>query len=397
MDLSYSAEEESFRLRLRSWLENNLPDGWLDGRRKLPEGLTEQEKFYRDWHLRLYEGGWIGLSLPQAYGGQGASLVQQLIYEEETARVEAPPLISAIGLTNIAPTLIHIGTEEQRKTYVPKILSGEEVWCQGYSEPNSGSDLASVQTRAVKDGDQYTINGQKTWTSYSMFSQRCFLLARTSRGEKKHHGLTVFLVDMNQPGVEVRPIRHIDGGQKFGEVFFDNAVASQADIVGEVDKGWDVAMFLLRFERVAGAQFAIRLKNMMSDVIQLAGTLQKRGRPLAEDPVVRQRLADYYARSLGGYLNFYRNFTNIMHAGKPGPEGSIDKLYTTELEKELCGYAVGLFAEGSAPPETLRELEEKWQHRWLYSFGSTIKAGTSEIQRNIIGERILGLPKDMKA
>jgi alkylation response protein AidB-like acyl-CoA dehydrogenase len=396
MDLAYTAEDELFRQRLRGWLEKNLPEGWVSGNRDLPKDLREQEKFLKDWHRRLYEGGWMGLAWPKEYGGQGATLIEQLIYEEEMGRVEAPPLINAIGISNIGPTLIHIGTEEQRRKYVPKILSGEETWCQGYSEPNSGSDLASVQTRAERNGNQYIINGQKIWTSYSMFAQRCFVLARTSKGEKKHHGLTVFLVDMNQPGVEVRPIHQIDGGQKFSEVFFENAIVDVDDIVGEVDRGWEVAMFLLKFERVGAAQLSFRLQNIYKDLVKLAQTLKNGNQPLSKDPIIRQKLADFYARSLGSLLNYYRNLTRLLHTGQPGSEGSIDKLYTSELEKEICEYAVGLLSQGTTSPKEYQKLEEKWHYKWLFSFGTTIQAGTSEIQRNIIAERMLGLPKDIK-
>lgn len=233
MDFTITEQEEAFRQELRAWLENNLPEGWLQGNRKLPTDKEEYANFLRKWQKTLYEGGWGAISWPKEYGGRDATLMEEIIYYQEMVRVQAPPLINYIGIHMVGPTLIQSGTAEQKEKYVNKMITGEEVWCQGYSEPNAGSDLAAIKTSAEKKDGRWLINGQKVWTSFGHLADKCFLLARTStHPEKKHRGITAFLLDMNQPGVETKPIVQMDGKQEFNEIYLTDAVAYDADIVG---------------------------------------------------------------------------------------------------------------------------------------------------------------------
>jgi alkylation response protein AidB-like acyl-CoA dehydrogenase len=396
MDLSYTAEEEEFRTELRNWLEDNLPDGWLEGKRVIPEDNNELDTFLRGWQRKLSEGKWAGISWPEKYGGRGASLIKEVIYEQEMARVEAPPELNLIGTAMVGPTLLQIGTEYQKESFVPKILNGEEIWCQGYSEPNAGSDLASLQTRAIKNGDKWIINGQKIWTSNAHLADRCFLLARTENTGKKHEGITAFLLDMHQDGVETRPIRSIDNDCLFNEVFLTDAVAYDSEVVGEVNQGWKVSLLLLSHERVGVAREAFKLQKLFEKMVNMAKSLSRNGRPLISDPLVRQKMIDIRAKTKAVLFNFYRHMTNTVQTGFPGPEGSIDKLATSELYIEMLTFAMSLQGAKNMLWKEDAPVDKEWQHDYLYSFSTTIAGGTSEIQKNIIAERILGLPKDNK-
>lgn len=396
MDFSFTEKEEAFRQELRTWLEVHLPEGWLAGNRHLPEELGEYSTFLRNWQRKLYEGGWTAIAWPKKYGGRDATLIEEIIYQQEMVRVKAPPLVNYVGIHMVAPTLMQIGTEEQKAAYIQKILTGEEVWCQGYSEPNAGSDLTAIQTTAVKDGDKWVINGQKVWTSFGHLADRCFLLARTSKGEKKHKGITVFLLDMNQPGVETRPIIQMDGKHDFNEVYLNDAIAYDTDIVGEVDDGWRVMIALLMHERTGIGAQVFTLEQQFADLVVLTKELQEDGRPLVKNPFVRKKMVDLYARSRGSLLNYYRNLTKTLKNGQPGAEGSMDKLMVSELTKELFAESISIQGHrGVLWEEDAIYGDSYWQENYLYSFGMTIGGGTSEVQRNTIAERILGLPKDM--
>lgn len=396
MDFSFTKKEEKFRKELRTWLEYNLPEGWLEGKRDLPENLDEYSTFLRNWQRKLYDGGWAAIAWPKEYGGRDASLMEEIIYHQEMVRVKAPPLINYIGIHMVGPTLIDVGTEEQKEKYLKKILTGEEVWCQGYSEPNAGSDLAAINTRAVKDGERWRINGQKVWTSFGHVADKCFLLARTSNHpEKKHRGITVFLIDMDQPGVETLPIVQMDGRKDFNEVYLTDAVANDNDIVGKLDAGWHVLISLMLHERTGIGAELFTLEQQFNETVELTKRYRINGQPLINNPDIRRKMADFYARLRGSLLNYYRNLTTMMKSGHPGPESSIDKLVVSELNKELSAFAVEIQGHqgvlwGEDAPE-----DSKWQHLFLASFGQTIGGGTSEVQRNTIGERVLGLPKDM--
>ncbi|MGE7603018.1 acyl-CoA dehydrogenase family protein [Peribacillus sp. NPDC097675] len=396
MDFSFSAKEEEFRHELRTWLEQNLPEGWLDGSSQVSKDESEYAAFLRNWQRKLYEGGWAGIAWPKKYGGREATLMEEIVYQQEMVRVKAPPLVNYVGLHMVAPTLMQIGTEEQKEKYIQKILTGEEVWCQGYSEPNAGSDLSAIQTSAVKDGDRWIINGQKVWTSFGHLADRCFLLARTNRYDKKHKGITVFLLDMKQPGVETRPIIQMDGQHDFNEVYLNDTIAYDAEIVGEVDEGWKVTIALLMHERTGIGAQVFTVEQQFNDLVSLTKELKEDDKPLMEDPLVRKSMIDLYTRSRGSLLNYYRNLTKTLKNGHPGAEGSMDKLLVSELTKDLLSQSISLQGhQGLLWKEDAISGQSYWQDNYLYSFGQTIGGGTSEIQKNTIAERILGLPKDM--
>ena len=396
MDFSFTASEEAFRNELRLWLEANLPEGWLDGSFSLPEDEQEKDAFLKDWQQKLAKGGWAGISWPKQYGGRGATLIEEVIYEQEMARVKAPPIVNLVGIAMVGPTLLQIGTEEQKERYIPKILNSEEFWCQGYSEPNAGSDLAALQTKAVKQGDKWLINGQKIWTSWAHLADRCFLLARTENTGKKHEGITAFLIDMHQEGVEIRPIRSINGRSDFYEMFFTNAVAYDADIVNGVNQGWKASLALLSNERVGVARQTFRLQKQWEDLVEMAKTLKKNNQPLITEPLVRKKLVEFRAKSRSILFTYYRHLTDTIRTGRPGPEGSIDKLFSSELSQEMLAYSLSLQGAENTLWKEDAKVDSHWQEDYLHSFASTIAGGTSEIQKNIVAERILGLPKDIK-
>ncbi|MFF2587752.1 acyl-CoA dehydrogenase family protein [Peribacillus butanolivorans] len=396
MDFSFTTKEEEFRHELRTWLEENLPEGWLDGTNKVSKNEGEYAIFLRNWQRKLYEGGWAAVAWPEKYGGREATLMEEIVYQQEMVRVKAPALVNYVGIHMVAPTLMQIGTEEQKSKYIQKILTGEEVWCQGYSEPNAGSDLSAIQTSAVKDGDRWIINGQKVWTSFGHLADRCFLLARTNRFDKKHKGITVFLLDMNQPGVETRPIIQMDGQHDFNEVYLNDAIAYDAEIVGEVDEGWKVTIALLMHERTGIGGQVFTLEQQFNELVSLTKELKEDDKPLMANPLVRKDMIDLYTRTRGSLLNYYRNLTKTLKNGHPGAEGSMDKLMVSELTKELLSQSISLQGhQGVLWKEDANTANSYWQDNYLYSFGQTIGGGTSEIQKNTIGERILGLPKDM--
>ncbi|KON69410.1 acyl-CoA dehydrogenase [Peribacillus butanolivorans] len=396
MDFSFTTKEEEFRHELRTWLEENLPEGWLDGTSKISKNEGEYAIFLRNWQRKLYEGGWAAIAWPEKYGGREATLMEEIVYQQEMVRVKAPALVNYVGIHMVAPTLMQIGTEEQKSKYIQKILTGEEVWCQGYSEPNAGSDLSAIQTSAVKDGDRWIINGQKVWTSFGHLADRCFLLARTNRFDKKHKGITVFLLDMNQPGVETRPIIQMDGQHDFNEVYLNDAIAYDAEIVGEVDEGWKVTIALLMHERTGIGGQVFTLEQQFNELVSLTKELKEDDQPLMANPLVRKEMIDLYTRTRGSLLNYYRNLTKTLKNGHPGAEGSMDKLMVSELTKELLSQSISLQGhQGILWKEDAITANSYWQNNYLYSFGQTIGGGTSEIQKNTIGERILGLPKDM--
>lgn len=395
MDFTYTKEEEQFRTELQTWLHEHLPEGWLEGKRSLPTDEREREQFLRDWQRTLYEGGWAGIHWPKQYGGRGATLIEEVIYQQELAKVKAPPVLNFMGINMVGPTLIQMGTAEQKEKYIDKILSGEEIWCQGFSEPNAGSDLASIQTQAEKVGDQWIINGQKVWTTYAHMSDKCLILTRTKKTENKHHGLTAFLIDMDQKGVEVRPIDQINEDHDFNEIFLTDAIAYDEDIVGELHEGWTVSMALLMHERVGVASTIFFLEDLFEDFIHLAKEREQNGKRLIDDPLINNKLARLYVRTQGATLNYYRHLTKTIERGYPGPEGSLDKLLSSELMKDITRFAMTML--GPEVQHWEREQTEtiNWQGQYLQAFGSTIAGGTSEILKNVIGERILKLPKDI--
>src|SRR5262245_15446094 len=325
MDLNLTTEELQFRDELRAWLASHSPRNW---QHRHDESVDAHFAFLREWQHTLYEGGWAGISWPREYGGRGASLMQQVIFWQEMALAGAPPMANVLGLGLVGPTIIAFGTEAQKARYLRKILSAEEIWCQGFSEPNAGSDLASLQMEARRDGDHYVVNGQKVWTSYGWAADWCELVVRTDPAAPKHKGLTVLLVDMRSPGVEVRPLRQMTGETEFNEVFFKDVVVPVENVVGSVNQGWDVAIGTLMHERgTFGAGLQIIYRRNMDRLIALARTVERDGRPAAEDPVIRQKLAQCYAEVEIMHANQMRAFSRINATGVTGPEGSIQKIF----------------------------------------------------------------------
>ncbi|MGH8070079.1 MAG: acyl-CoA dehydrogenase [Candidatus Entotheonellia bacterium] len=397
MDLTLTPAEEKFRDECQVWLDVYVPREWHDA--AFRESLTPAEEvaFLKSWQHTLYDGGWVGLAWPQEYGGRGATLMEQVIFNQAMARAKAPPLINVLGIIVAGPTMMVHGTEEQKRRYLPKILNAEEIWCQGFSEPNSGSDLASLVTRGSLDGDEFVVNGQKIWNSYGHIAQQCLLLVRTDPNVPKHKGISALIVDMQSPGVTVKPLRQITGDAEFNEVFFDNVRVSRANLVGAVNDGWNVAITILMFERLNTALLLeIQTRIALDELIDTARRTLHNGRPATEDPLMRQKLAQIYTDVEILRLTTYRSITRLQRGQRPGPEGSIDKLFWSETAQRLFEVAMEILGpQGQLVKGSKWAVDSgHWSYHFLRSRADTIAGGTSEILRNIIGERVLGLPKD---
>jgi len=390
MDLNLTPNEQQFRDEFRAWLKANVPAEWT-GNGRNSEDRAEHLAYLRDWQRKLYEGGWAGISWPKEYGGRGAKLIEQAIFQEELARANAPQLIGTIGLSLVGPTIIAMGTEAQKTRYLSKILSGEEIWCQGFSEPNAGSDLASLGTKAMRDGDDFIINGQKIWTSFAQMADWSLLLVRTDTEAPKHKGITCLLTDMHSAGVSVRPLRQMSGDSGFNEVFFSNVRVPVTQVLGEINKGWTTAIAALMNERAnIGTGIQVVFKRNLEALIARSRTIERQGRPASEDPLVRQKLAQAYLELEILRLNTNRALTSLSKNGIPGPEGSIQKIYWSEMNQRTQQIAQEILG----PYGQLADFDHgMWEYAYLRSRGNTIEAGTSEIQRNIVAERVLGLPK----
>jgi alkylation response protein AidB-like acyl-CoA dehydrogenase len=391
MDLNLTATEKKFRDEFRAWLKLNVPAEWTGGGSTSSEDNEAYIAYLHDWQRKLYDGGWAGISWPKEYGGRGATLMEQSIFQAELARANAPQLIGTIGLSLVGPTIIAMGTEEQKTRYLSKILSGEEIWCQGFSEPNAGSDLAALGTKAARDGEDFIINGQKIWTSFAQMADWCLLLVRTDAEAPKHKGITCLLADMHSAGVSVRPLRQMSGDSGFNEVFFSNVRVPAQQVLGEVNKGWTTAITALMNERAnLGAGIQVVFKRNLEALIARSRVIERNGRPASEDPIVRQKLAQAFLELEILRLNTNRALTSLSKTGIPGPEGSTQKLYWSEMNQRTQQIAQEILG----PYAQLKDFDKgMWEYAYLRSRGNTIEAGTSEIQRNIIAERVLGLPK----
>ncbi|MFO7548576.1 MAG: acyl-CoA dehydrogenase family protein [Acidimicrobiia bacterium] len=402
MDFSPSPEADAIRSEVRAWLEQNLPPGWLGTGALSP---AEYRQFVQEWRARLYEGGWLGLTWPETYGGRGLGEIEAIAVEEEFARAGVPSggPNDVFSIAMLGNTLLRLGTEEQRRHFLPRILSGEHVWCQGYSEPDAGSDLAGVGTRAVLDGDEWVINGQKIWTSAGHLANWIFVVARTDPEVSKHRGISFLLCPMDQPGVEVRPISMLSGESEFNEVFFNDARTPRDHVVGQVNDGWRVAMALLGFER--GKDAAVAPIQFRAELDRLLALVRERGR--ASDPLIRDRFVRAYERVEIMRFMGYAALTRFERGDDPGPDAALTKVWWSEHHRDVTELAMdvlgpnGLVAEGRRPATSFRTDEPgasnstaSWQTVFLNARAGTIYAGTSEIQRNIIGEMILGLPKE---
>jgi alkylation response protein AidB-like acyl-CoA dehydrogenase len=391
MDLTLSPSEEEFREEVRTWLQENHPGPEPEG-----AGLDEVMTFRREWQLKLHAAGWAGISWPKEYGGRGATMIEQAIFAAEATRQEAPAPANVLGLAMGGPVVIAHGTDEQKTRYLEPILTGEEIWCQGFSEPESGSDLASLKTRAVKDGDEWVVTGQKVWTTFAQYAKWCMLVARTDPDAPKHQGLTYFLMDMEQDAVQTRPLVQITGEGEFNEVFFEEARVPDANVVGGVGNGWAVAITTLMNERAGLAFGAIsQIQNALGRLSKLAQETPANGGTAASDSYFRQRIAQLYIEVETMRLNAYRGLTKTMQSGIPGPEGSLGKWQWADINQDLTELALEI--EGAY--STLTRGSEHavaggvWQYSFLRSRANSIEGGTTDILKNIIAERVLGLPR----
>jgi alkylation response protein AidB-like acyl-CoA dehydrogenase len=387
-----ATSDEAFRAELRAWLKENITEEFRESR-----DMTFQEKVAvrRRWQKKLFDAGWIGVSWPKEYGGRGGTFSQASIYNEEMALAKAPPTANVIGLGMAGPTILSVGTPEQKARYLPKILSGEEIWCQGFSEPNSGSDVASLQSRAVREGDYFIVNGQKVWTSYGYVADFCILLVRTDFEAPKHKGLSYLIVDMKSPGVSAKPLVQMTGEAEFSELFFENVKVPVENLVGDLNKGWMVAITTLMHERGSFSfNTVVTFELRIQSLIELAKNSTRDGKPVLEDVTVRQRLAKLYTDVRTFKFNTMRQMSKVSTGTIPGPEGSLLKLHWSELNQRLVELAFEIEGpySGLAPDSLDAPYGGRWQYEYMRARGNTIEAGTSEVQRNIVAERVLGLP-----
>jgi len=396
MDLNYSAEDRAFREKTRRWLEANVPTEDL-------KTLAERKA----WHRKLYEAGYVGMLWPTEYGGWGATAMQQAIVQDEMARIQAPPAINGLGIGFIGPTIIVHGTTAQKQRYLKKILTAEEIWCQLYSEPNAGSDLAGLKTRAEDAGDHFVVNGQKIWTSSGPIADWGILLARSDPKVAKHKGISCFLLNMRQPGVEVRPLKQLTGHSLFSEVFMTNARAEKSDLIGNLSEGWAIAQTTLGYERGGNSLGRVtRYAIAFNQLVKATKRLKRNGRPLIEDAAVRSKMGKLYAELEVQRYAGLRVLSALNKGDSPGAASSITKLSYTEFEKRYYETALEILGPWGQVMTAREEFEEvdtasgepgTWATAFLWARAGTIYSGSSEIQKNIIGERVLGLPKEVRA
>ncbi len=397
MDYRLTKEDEEFRAEFLAWLEKTFPK---DEPPPKLETLEDRVKAYRSFQKKLYDAGYAGIRYDKKYGGRGGTMMEEIIVAEELSPYAETHGygLNAIGMGMAGPVINTQGTEEQKMEFLPKLLDGTHIWCQGFSEPNSGSDLASVSTRAVRKGDYYVVNGQKIWTSGAHMADYCMLLVRTNPDVPKHRGLSYLLMDMTLPGVDVRLVKQLTDESEYCEVFLDDVKIPVNMLVGEEDKGWSIALTTLMFERVMGDlntanSFMREFKRMLA----LAKEMKHGGEAVLDNSMIRQRLAQAYIELMVLKYNGFRSLSEVIKGGVPGPQGSIGKIIWSELHQRMSELALDI--EGpyhqlmKNSPLTLDN--GFWQYTFLRAKGNTIEAGSAEILRNIVGERVLGLPKDM--
>ncbi len=391
MDLTPTAEQRAFRAECRAWLRDNLPWDYGTGLPPLFDDLAEEVEFGRRWQRSLADAGYVGVTWPAAYGGRGADAVFSFIVQEELARARAPELVGRIGVNLVGPCLLAHGTSDQKQRWLPTILGAEQLFCQLFSEPDAGSDLASLRTRAEPDGDGWRLRGRKVWTSYAQFADWGLCLARTDPEASKRAGITVFMVDMRVPGVEVRPLRQMTGESDFNEVVFDGAFVTGDQVIGTVNDGWSVAGSVLAGERGTNPRQLVIHAQLLDELVRLASQ-----QGLSDDPRAAQGLAQAFVEVRLFQLQNWRTLSKQAHGRLPGPETATAKLYWSEMSQRL--HAIAMRVLGDAAP-LWRDAHDnpargRWQRSWLYYRAASIFAGTNEIQRNIIGERTLGLPRE---
>jgi alkylation response protein AidB-like acyl-CoA dehydrogenase len=397
MDFNDTPEEAKFRAKARAWLDANAerrdPDEPTED--MLEDASTDFVKLAQAWQAKKADAGWACITWPKEYGGQEATPIQSVIWNQEESKYKTPPSVFGIGQGMLGPTIMVHGTPEQKKRYLRPMLRGDEIWCQLFSEPAAGSDLAGLRTTATKDGDHWVLNGQKIWTTGAHYSKWGMIVTRTDANVAKHAGITYFIVDMHSPGIEIRPIKQINGGSGFNEVFFNDVRVPAANIVGKVNDGWRGAITTLMNERASisggggggGVGFA--------DLVRLAKESERNGRSAFEDPAVRQKLADFYIRQKGLQYTTYRSLTALSRGTTPGPEASIGKLVMAPMRQDMAAFALELLdITGTLQDTALVPDEAAWQETWLAAPGLRIAGGTDEIMRNIIAERVLRLPPE---
>ena len=388
MDLNLTESEIQFRDELRAWLKDNLPK---ESTASLGQDDVEYWNKLRDWQKTMFEGGWAGITWPKEFGGRGSTPIEAALFNEELAAFDAPERVGTIGEGLVGPTIMAEGNDEQKEYFLPKILDGSHIWCQGFSEPNSGSDVASLATKAVRDGDDFVVNGQKIWTSFSVVSDWCLLLVRTDNDAPKHKGISALLVDMKSEGVTVRPLKGMSGDSTFNEMFFTNVRVPAKNLIGELNDGWRITITMLMNERTnLGPATYIRFKKDLEELIQLMKKKTFGGKRLIDDPINRQKIAQIHMELEVFKLTSNRALSKIAHDAVPGPEGSILKIFWSELNQRLVQAATEILGDEAQLQDF---CEGSWAFRYLRSRGNTIEAGTSEIQRNIVAMRVLGLPR----
>ena len=395
MDFQYTPEQDAFRTEVRDWLAANLDSALCVDDPKDERVAPDRETFEkrRIWQRTMYDSGWVGIAWPKEYGGRGAGLLEQVIFDEEYTNAHAPVLPGYSGIALCGPTLMHWGTDEQKERFLKRILNGDDVWCQGYSEPGAGSDLAGLQTKAVAEGDDFIINGQKVWTSGAQYADWIFMLVRTDPDAPKHRGISYILVNMQTPGVTVRPLVLMNGHSHFNEVFFEDVRVPKANLVGPLNQGWKVAMTTLMFERAYAG--VANYDDQIGRLVELSQQVHIDGSPAWEQSWVRQQLTQFHIESQALKYTRLRGLTKLLKGLPPGPEGSMLKLCGSELGIDIAAFASELLA-GAAITEQATDIvpdAPRWFNRVLSARQYTIAGGTSEIQKNIMGERVLGLPK----
>jgi alkylation response protein AidB-like acyl-CoA dehydrogenase len=393
MDLSLSPEHEAFQREVRQWLKANVP------KREDTDAPAEYSdprrvKRLKEWQRTLHKAGYVAMGWPKEFGGQGADIMHQTILNQELLLAKAPSLIGMMGVQMVGPTLIQFGSDEQRRRYLPKILTADEIWCQGYSEPGSGSDLASLKTRAELVGDEFVINGQKVWTSNAQIADWMFCLVRTDPQAPKHQGISYVFIDMTTPGITVRPLVQMTGDAGFNEVFFEDVRVPRQNLIGELNKGWQVANATLAHERnMLGS--TTRTQQLFHNLLHVAQTRQRYGKPASEDPVVRQRLADLMIRVETMKYHALRQLTDALRKRPTGIGASVNKLVSTELNHDIASLALDILGNYGPLARTATHVVDKgvWPYEFMFTLGMIIGGGTSQIQKNIISERGLGMPR----
>jgi alkylation response protein AidB-like acyl-CoA dehydrogenase len=393
MDFNYTPEQEAYRMKVREWLEAHQPPPLTAQER---ENINEDLLWERNksWHKRLYEGGWIGLNWPREYGGRGATSVEQLIFQQELSRLNLPMGINVLGIIMTGPALMQWGTDAQKQRYLKPILTADEIWCEGMSEPGAGSDLAAIQTRATLQGDYFVVNGQKVWTTHAHRADFCQLFVRTDPDLPKHRGMSALLVDMRSPGVSVKPLRQITGDAEFNEIFFEDVRVPKENLLGPLNQGWQVLVSTLMHERFGISETIGGSEVILAQMVELAKLIEHNGGVAADDDDIRQHLAQFAIEVTAKKYNGLRALTKRLKGQQPGAESSIGKLVSTELSQRLTRFAARLLGSyATLERHSPFAPAGDWMRRMLSVEALTIAGGTSAVQKNMVGERILQLPK----